>query len=197
MRIKNFDFSVNLLRAILWQYDNAERLKTWLQNKQNNLNTDHVEFWQNWYSDVFNINTANEFGISVWAIILDLPILINLNSIDPLRPNWGFGELRVNFNNGNFSPLASSGAQILTIDQRRLAIKMRYQQLISNGTIPNQNQILKNIFGEFGNCYVVNNQDMSIEYTFEFTIEPWIEFFYDTLLLFPTPAGVSDSLVEI
>ena len=41
-RIQSFNYSVNLLRVIPWQFETAERLIEWLTNKQDNLNADQA-----------------------------------------------------------------------------------------------------------------------------------------------------------
>jgi len=196
MRIQEFDFSIDLLRVILWQYDKAEKIQGLLQNKQDAMNLNQTDFWDDWVADVFNINTLNDFGVTVWAIILDLPLLINVPIIDPDKIGFGFGGFRKNFTNGNFN-INPSGASLLTLEQRRITLKMRYQYLSSRPTVPQQNIILNNAFGNLGLSYVADNRDMTMEYIFEFPIEPWIEFIFENFNVFPTPAGVEAILVEI
>ena len=191
-KIQTFDNSVDLLRAVPWQYDAAVRLLEWLQNKQNYLNQDHSMFWEDWYNDVFNIETCNFFGASVWAIILNLPLLVNL---PPGQPNigWGFGEFRKNFFGANF--FAATPGQLLTIEQRRILLKMRYQQIVSSPTIPRINQIMNEAWGDLGDSYVVDNFDMTITYTFDFDPPPWVLYGVQTLQVLPRPSAV-DALVS-
>jgi hypothetical protein len=192
-QIQAFDYSLDLLRVIPWQYNKAVRLLTWLQNKQNYANSDHTDFWNNWYRDVFDVNTVNPFGASVWSIILDIP---QINQGSPREPNssWGFGQFRKNYNNGNFNP--SSGGQFLTLEQKRIIIKMRYKQLISRGTIPEINAIMNEAWGDVGNSYCLDNYDMTIEYRFDFTPSDWIIYAIQTLELLPRPSAVRDSIVD-
>jgi hypothetical protein len=197
MRIQEFDFSVNLLRVILWQYDKAENLKAWLQFKQDFADSNHTDFFENWFNDVFNLETANAFGLAVWAIILEVPLLVNLPPVSVTKIGWGFGEFRENFNNGNFNTLVQNGAQLLTLDQRRIALKMRYQQLTTRGTVPEINRILIDAFGDLGTVYVRDNNDMTTDYIFEFPIPPWVTFIFEELDVFPTPSAVEANLVEI
>jgi len=196
MNIQTFDFSINLMRNVLWQYDSAERLIAWIQNKQYFLDENHETFWNNWIADVFNIDSSNEFGLAVWAIILDVPLLINEPIVNPNKEGWGFGEFRENFNNGNFN-ISGTGAQFLSVEQRRLVLKMRYQYLVSSGTVPEINQILVNAFGALGDVWVIDNQDMTIVYNFDFVIPPWVEFVMENLNVVPTPSGVSHTIVGL
>ena len=84
MKIESYDFSVNLMRALLWQYNDAENLQSVLQQKQDWYTINQTEFWQDWYDNVFNLLTANQFGLNVWAIILGLPLNVTLAPSDGL-----------------------------------------------------------------------------------------------------------------
>ncbi|NIT55538.1 MAG: DUF2612 domain-containing protein, partial [Aliifodinibius sp.] len=61
-------------------------------------------------TDVFNLDTANDFGLSVWSVILNTPLTVENNEPEPDNSNWGFGNNRKNFNNGNFTAFGSSFA---------------------------------------------------------------------------------------
>jgi hypothetical protein len=74
--IEDFDFSVDILSALLWRQNNATTLQSLLQQKQDWYNENHTQFWQDWYTNVFNLQTANEFGLSVWAQILGIPLTL-------------------------------------------------------------------------------------------------------------------------
>ncbi len=64
---ENLDLNVNLLKSILWQYENADKLKALVIGQQEWINENHTEFWKSWIRDVFNLKTANAFGLAVWA----------------------------------------------------------------------------------------------------------------------------------
>ena len=193
-RIQEFDYSIDLLRVIPWQYDKAVRLLEWLQNKQNYANQNHDDFWTNWYDDVFNIETINDFGATVWAVILDIPTLNEESQTEP-NSSWGFGQFRKNYNNGNFNP--ETGGAALSIEQKRTIIKMRYLQLISRGTVTEINSILNMAFGYAGSSWCQDNYNMTIEYRFDFTPEPWMIFAIQTLDLMPRPSAVGAMIVDI
>ena len=194
--IQQFDITENLQRAILWQYNEAEKILGLSQNKQDFFNVEHSQFWLDWFNGIFNINTCNSFGISLWAIILEVPLLVNIPPFNPSGLYFGFGNNFENFENGNFAGNNGSGAVSLTIDQRRTGLKMRYQQLISRGTVPEINQILADAFGDLGSCYVRDNLDMSITYVFDFSIPPWVDFLINDLDLLPRPAAVGFNIEE-
>ena len=137
MKIQAFDFSVNLLQAILWQYNDAARLQSLLEQKQAWYDLEHEEFWGDWYTDVFDLRTAIDFGLSVWSVILNVPLTITSGG-EPSENLWGFGPFRKNFNRGNFAP-SSSGIK-LTTAQKRLVLQLRYFQLVTRGAVPEINR---------------------------------------------------------
>ena len=77
LRIQAFDFSVDVLVNLLWQYNEADNLRALLENKQRFMRNNHTAFWNNWITDVLNIETANDFGLSVWALILDVRLTVD------------------------------------------------------------------------------------------------------------------------
>lgn len=72
MRVGNprIDLSDEGQRVIIWQYSNAPKINAVIENE--------VAFWggnvsgliQDWTTDVFNLKTANSFGLEVWGRIL-------------------------------------------------------------------------------------------------------------------------------
>lgn len=188
--IQQFDFSVDLLRALLWQYNDAERLQKLLELKQDWYNDNQRDFWQNWERDVFDLRTANDFGLSVWSIILNVPLVAD-EGTDPIgKPIWGFGAYRQNFNNGNFAK-TGSGSVKLTMAQKRLVLQLRYFQLVSRGTIPEINGFLKALWGNEGQVYVIDSYDMTFAiYVFTFSPSSQVQFILEKFDLLPRPAGV-------
>lgn len=188
--IQQIDTNANLLRAILWQYEGADNLRQIVEAEQAWFDGAQVEFWESWIRDVFNFNTANDFGLAVWSRILDIDLGVDV-SASPDEPCFGFGQYNENFNNGNFSRVRG-GTVSLTTDQKRLVIRLRYAQLTTRPTVPNINRILSDVFADFGgSAYVTDNQDMTIDYQFNFLIPSSLRFIlekYD-LLLRPSTVG--------
>ena len=186
-QIQEFDFSVDLLRALLWQYNEATRLQTLMQGKQDWYNINQTEFWGSWYRDVFNLQTANDFGLAVWAIILDIPLLVASQG-DPIdKPIWGFGQYRKNFENGNFASIATSQ---LTTEQKRLVLRLRYFQLYTRATVTEVNAFLGELFAPYGGGYVQDNLDMTALYIFNSPLPSALAVVLSEFDLLPRPAGV-------
>lgn len=191
--IQQFNFSVNLLRAILWQYNDAVNLQALLQAKSDWYETNQSEFWDNWYTDVFDLRTANDFGLTVWSIILGQSLYARF--VASGRETWGFGQYHYNFTRGNFAQGAGSATRITT-ETARILLKFRYYQLTGSGCVPEINRILKDVLGGLVTlgtvpAYVVDNHDMTITYNFNFTPTSELEFVFNYFDILPRPAGVS------
>lgn len=186
-QIQAFDFSVDLLRALLWQYNDAARLEGLLRQKQAWYDANQAAFWTDWITDVFDLRTANDFGLAVWAILLNIPLVV-ASAVDPAdKPIWGFDQYRENFNNGNFASLAASG---LTSEQKRIVLRLRYFQLVSTGKVPEVNAFLAYLFGNLGPAYVRDGYNMTARYVFEFPLSSALETVLTEYDLLPRPAGV-------
>lgn len=185
------EFNVNLMRTVLWQYENAPKLKSLVQSEQDWANENVTEFWRNWFRDVFNLKTANDFGLNVWSRILDVPLTINR----PERKSgsvFGFGSNHKNFGNGNFGRARSQDIEVTT-EQARKILLLRWFQLTSRPTVANINEALEIVFGE-GIAYVQDNLDMSYQ-LFMFTERPdyqTIDMLKNTDLL-PRPSAVGSA----
>lgn len=329
--IQQFDYSINLLRALLWQDDTAPRMTALLQAKQDWYDTNVSTFWENWVADVFDIRTANEFGLAVWAIILGIPtsaiippttkanfgfgirlltqdandargtwtrangVTITAGQVDPngatnavkLDLSTGTGSARtvtvpttaggipagtvtiqfqaklisgtqgtltssvagvassawpalsaawstvtltvtnptagstafnivaptssaavievyglkvvsgtlvnngnLNFDRGNFGSATSSVAG-LTLEQKRILLRLRYFKLISRCTVPEINRIMKSVLGDQGTVYVLDANDMNfVTYVFGFQPNSSLAFVLQNFDVLPRPAAV-------
>jgi len=187
--IQAFDFSLNLMRVILWQYNDATRLQSLIDHKNKWYLENYTEFWNNWHRDVFDLRTANDFGLAVWSIILGLT---GVNIVEPTpdnKPNWGFSTYNENFDHGNFSN-SSSSVPVYTTDERRIMLRLRYYKLTHRPTVPNINMILREVFGHLGTAVVQDNLDMTITYVFLFALPPKLSQALDDFDLLPRPTGV-------
>lgn len=168
MKIYDLDFSINLLGSILWQYNDADKLQRLMQSEADFFNREVKEFWRGWRRDVFDLNTANAFGLSVWAIILGVSQDVRLNNETPenifgFAPAEGYSNTYQNYNHGNF--IRSENVLQVKAEQMRMLLKIRAMQLVSNGSLYDINRMLKMVFGV--KAYAVDNFDMSMTYMFE------------------------------
>lgn len=185
--IQSIDFNVDLLKALLWQYNTAEKLESILRSKQDWYDAEQRDFWEKWLVDVFDLRTCNEFGLTVWSIILGQPLGVDIGG-DPVgKPIWGFGQYHKNFTNGNFTVGNDSFVQ-LSSDQKRIILRLRYYQLITRGTVPEANKYVRDVLGT--GVYVLDGLNMTAEYIFTSAIPSNVLFLLENYDILPRPAGV-------
>ena len=199
--IQQLDYSVNLLQALLWQYNTATNLQGLVQQKQTWYTTNQTQFWENWYTDVFDLNTANQFGLIVWSIILNFPLYVNTLPSSSSAPTFGFNNsFFTNFDQGNFQSTTGNSYQ-LPIATQRLALQLRYFQLCSSGTVPEINRFLNYVFNLYngsvaGKVFLEDNYDMTQTYHFLFTIPNDLLYLFENYDILPRPAGVQNKIVD-
>jgi hypothetical protein len=202
--IQSVEFSVNLLSALLWQYSEAPNLTALLQAKQAWYQTNHVEFWEDWITDVFDLRTCNDFGLAVWAIILGIPLTYIVGgSVENTMP-FGFGPDEIgsaangnqNFFNSTFSD--SNTTQIsLTTDQKRIILQLRYRQLIARGTVPEVNKILADLLvPDYGPMWMIDGLNMTQSIVCLRGVPAFLAFLFTEFDIIPRPAGVDLFVID-
>lgn len=192
-KIQQFDHSVDLLRSILWQYNDAANLQALLQSKQDWYDENHVQFWEDWITDVFDLRTANSFGLSVWSVILNLPLFGETQISPSDYPAFGF-ESSLNFDNGNFAT-DSIGLLGLPDEQKRIILRLRYFQLTTRCAIPEINEFLNGLFGA-NEIYVLDGLNMTMTYVFAGPLAQSFFTIFQILDVLPRPAGVEVNFVN-
>lgn len=193
--VQRFDFSVDLLSALIWQYNNAPRLEKLLRSKQAWYDTNQEQFWDDWRRDVFDLRTANRFGLTVWSIILGIPLQVSLPPTGNIG-KFGFGVFNRNFNRGPFGSIGSGSAG-LTLDQARQLLQLRYFQLVTRPTTIQINEMLARVFGTGAEkVYALESTNMDrIVYVFTFMPSPQLERALLTFDVLPRPATIGISIV--
>lgn len=148
---KELSYDLDLLQNITWQYDLAANLVGLAQAKQDWYDREWKNFWSGWKSSIFDLRTANLFGIVVWALILDVPVsLVYGGVVTDARP-FGFAN-RSNFDNANF--FGSNAASVLQIEEARKLLRVRYYTQTMSPTVWNINYMLADVFKEDGLAYI-------------------------------------------
>lgn len=184
---------LDLSTAIDWQRGSAEKLNKLITLKQQWYDNNYCDFWNNWITDVFDLRTANEFGLSVWSIILDLPLFDQSQKSRSDYPAIYFGSFKKNFNNGNFGKNAST-VNDLTVDQKRIMLQLKAFIMHSRSSTYEINIKMTELFG-FRSIYVLDNLDMSYTYIIN---NPELRAFISVIQdydLLPRPNSVSISVV--
>jgi hypothetical protein len=143
----------NIQQALKWMHNNAPNIQSLVNQKSNWYSQFHTTFWDNWKTNIFNIATANPFGIMVWCTILGVPAsLFGLYVSD--ATSWAYGINRQNFvysgidpsiqnpnmQGGNF--FGGGNTTILNIQEARWTLMLRYAALTSNGRLSLINKML-------------------------------------------------------
>ena len=182
MTIEKFDFNINVSQVLEWQYNNALKLQQIIENEQT-WNDEYVnQFINDWYNNVFNLDTANDFGLQVWAIILGVHFdlaTVTVSSIGVL--GYDVGQ---NFDNATFAP---DNSTYLTTSQKRLILQLRYSQMTTNATI---DSIYSAVNRVLSGAMVYDNLDMSINVALPTYPDFYSQFILDNYDIIPKPAGV-------
>lgn len=182
-----FDTSVELTRALLWQHENAARLKSLIQQKQAWYESNHSAFWDDWVRDVFDLTTCNEFGAQVWGRILGVKLEVSLGPTSHLA--FGFGAGFGNFGRSTFGR-KTNGTARLSIENKRLLLRARYLQLTNRGSIPRIDWLLHVLLGDKGLAYAQDLGNMRVRIFFAFIPDAQLRFLLENFEIIPRPAGV-------
>lgn len=168
--MKNYDvakeIAFNARNVILWQYDNAPNFNALIAMKQNFYDNAVSDFWERWIVDVLNIQTANEFGLTLWGFLLNLERPLYTNENDELVP--------------------------IPTESYRLLLNAKLYKNSHAPTFSNVNTFIRQIFFNHpdNKSYVQDNLNMSITYVLDFfpTAEEEIVLKLNDFL--PRPSGV-------
>ena len=167
--ILNIFNSIPLTNNILWQYENAPNLKNLIQSKQNWYNTNNEQFYQSLIDNFLNILTANDWGLGLWGVILQVPRTYTVNGEE------------------------------ITLDRERYRKVLRAKMLLirMNGTIPEIIKYINFLLGEYGQIDVIDNLNMTITYRFNFNLSDLQIAILKTTGLLAAPAGVRANVVSL
>ena len=165
----NINTKIDIDGCYLWQYEVGSQLKKIIQDKQSFLKKNAEDFWNNWIKDVFNIDTANTFGLSVWGAFLGVG-----------RPSYEDGGVIIDFND----------------EQYRRVLKGRVMLMMSNGSVSSINKYLNYLFPNKP-VFCIDYYDMSMNIVFYYTptAEEMAVIQMDGFL--PRPAGVKVNYVIV
>lgn len=202
--VQEFDHSLDVLRSVLWAYNEAENLQALLTKKQAWYDANHVDFWDDWVVNVFDMRTANDFGLAVWSVILDLP-LFGDNTVSPttyLAFGFDTGEVlpatspirafqdpaQPLATGGNFAT-DTRGAFGIPTEQKRILLRLRYFQLVTRGALPEVNRFLLALLGP-NELYALDGLDMTMTYVIVGPTSRNMLQLFELFDILPRPAGV-------
>jgi hypothetical protein len=181
-------------KTIISQYANSDVLTQLIANFNGYI--DQTGNFQSFYDLVWNVDTAQGWGLDVWGRIVGVTRTLQVSGS---QQYFGYEEAGLNANPFNQQPFytgdkLNSNFQ-LSDDAFRILIFAKALSNISDGSIPAINQILLNLFPNRGNCYVTDGLDMSMTYTFNFFLTPVEQAIIEQSGVLPRPAGVKATVV--
>ncbi len=182
-------------RTIISEYSNSAILTQLISNFFDYI--DQTIDVDNFFDDIFNIDTAVGYGLDVWGRILGISRVLAVPAPDTFFGYEEAGEAtKVGFNQ---APFFSGGATTnnfsLSDTAFRTLLFAKALANISDGSIASINQLLLNLFPNRGNCYVTDGLDMTMTYTFVFQLSAVELTIVTNSGVLPRPAGVAATVV--
>lgn len=162
MKVVNYQYSVDLRECVTWQYASAPNI-TALINYKNAFQVNCKEFLTSWTSDVFNLQSANEFGLVIWALILSHVNYMEVSASIGTK-SFGFGQYHKNFFESNFA--LSNFIYKLQAAELGNVLKAQCYNLQTNGSLYDLNRIVNIVFPNHGAYIEVDYVTRVLTYVF-------------------------------
>lgn len=156
---------------ILSQFKNSPAIDSMILSF--NAAMDQTINLQSLYDLIWNVATAKGYGLDVWGRIVGVSRVVQFPNSSQLPLGFEEADSWVGFGQGGFytGNVINSNFS-LSDDDFRTLIYAKAAGNISDGSIPSVNSILLTLFPHRGNCYVQDNQNMSVTYVFKFPLNP-------------------------
>lgn len=187
----------DVIKTIESQYGNSPTILALIQNFNDCI--DPSANIDAFYDVVWNVDSAQGFGLDIWGRIVGVTRNIRVAASDAY---FGFQE-GVNYQPFGQAPFnsmaAASGTSIysLTDDAFRVLILVKALANISDSTSRAYNRLLQNLFAGRGRCYVHDTGGMQMRYVFEFDLLPYEISIMTASGAFPRPAAVGAKVLAL
>lgn len=188
---------IDVEQTIISQYGTSATISRLIQDMNENI--DPRANFNDFYDFVWNVETAQGFGLDIWGRIVNISRKLTIpNSVN----YFGFNEADPGaypFNEGIFYDPNSTSTQtyFLSDDAYRQLILVKALANISAVNARSINQLLQNMFVNRGRCYVNDLGNMAMRYTFEFTLTVYEFAIMTQSGALPRPAGVQASIISV
>ncbi len=187
--------------TVISQYANSPRLMALIQNFDANI--DQTQNFDMFYDLIWNVATAQGVGLDIWGRIVGVSRVIQLTAT---AKYFGFEEAGTgNANSYPFGPggigafysgIPNTSNYALSDSAFRILIYAKALSNISDGSIKSINNILATLFpNQGGNAYVVDGENMTMEYVFNWALTPVQLAIVSQTGVLPKPVGVASSIV--
>lgn len=170
---------INVEKTIISQYGNSPTISQLILFMNDYI--DPRADLDTFFDYVWNVDTAQGFGLDIWGRIVNVERLLNVPAD---TPNPG----AYTFTPGNYQ---------LNDTQYRRVILAKALANITNGSAASLNQLLSNLFVGRGRCYVNDMGAMTMRLTFEFYLEPYEYVMMLNSGVTPRNAGVLLTLLQV
>lgn len=182
----------NVSQTILSQYANSPALCSFIEAWNQML--DPRGLTDSWYNLVWNVQTAQGYGLDVWGRIVGVSRILSISASKYL----GFREANDLTEEGfNQAPwyrgVDATSNYRLSDEGFRLLIYAKALANISDGSIVALNKILTTLFAGQGDAYVQDDGGMAMTYVFKFVPTDVQASIIQNSGVLPRPAGVSVS----
>ncbi len=159
-------------------------------------NIDPTNDIENFYDYVWNVLTAQGFGLDIWGAIVGVDRYLNTT-----QKFFGFEEAgTVSADPFNQSPFFSGnldkGTVALSDPAFRLLVLAKGIANVCNCSITTINAILNYIWAGRGGAWCTDGENMTMTYTFNFALSP-VDLAIINSGILPKPLGVSYTVVQI
>ena len=182
----------NYIDTVLSQWGNSPNilalLESWNDSLDPGVNID------DFYAKVWDIDTAQGYGLDVWGRIVGVSRVVTVQTtIDA----FGFEEATdaQPFGQEAFYSGPVTENYSLSDDAFRALILVKALANLSNSSIQAYNTMLMQLFPGRGNAYVVDNKDMSANVVFEFALSDYEKAIIEQSGAFAPPTGVLFNVV--
>lgn len=191
----------NVRDTILTQYAASPNLRSLIESF--NTTMDMTEFTEGFLTTIWDISTAEDYGLDVWGKIVGVSRLLN---VPQQTTNFGFDEAFISANDDSPKPFDEApfyeGLQLTTTvrlanDGYRKLILAKAMANITDCSIPSLNNALNYLFEGEGDAFVAITGVMSMSYVFSFNLSPveWAILLNSNAIA--KPAGVSVSIMSL
>ena len=181
--------SFDVYATILAQYANSPAITGVIYSMFAAL--DMTTNFESFFDTYFNLATAYGEGLNNWGRILQVSRVLQVGTVI----DFGFEQAVpgvTTFGLGAWSNGVQNTQNIALSDNAyRVLLLAKAAANISDGSIKSINMILSALFPGRGNAYVMDGQNMTLTYTFAFSLSPLERAIVDQSGVLPKPSGVA------
>lgn len=191
----------NIEKTVLSQYAASPKINALINSFNEAVSID--DFTEKFLTLVWDINTAEGYGLDVWGKIVDVSRRLTVHTD---FQHLGFSEALLESHTVNDpqpfgqAPFYSGEYLTETVELSdpiyRKLIMLKAMSNITDCTIPNINRMLVYMFGESGRAYVTSDGPLKMSYVFEFPLSTAELAIIQSSGALPSPPGVNVSIVQ-